>query len=220
MAQEKAAHINHEINAPEVRLIGVEGEQIGVVTLEIAISLANEAEIDLVEIAPTAQPPVCRLMDYGKFRYQESKKKHEAKLKQKQVQIKEVKFRPNTDEGDYNIKLRNLISFLADGDKAKVTLRFRGREMAHQEFGIRLLERIRDDLETYAIVEQFPRMEGRQMVMVLSPKKKEVKTAKPKEIKPRELKPSTTEKDSDTTQDAESLETNITIETKTRADKI
>lgn len=203
-----------------MRLIGVEGEQIGVVTLEIAISLANEAEIDLVEIAPTAQPPVCRLMDYGKFRYQESKKKHEAKLKQKQVQIKEVKFRPNTDEGDYNIKLRNLISFLADGDKAKVTLRFRGREMAHQEFGIRLLERIRDDLETYAIVEQFPRMEGRQMVMVLSPKKKEVKTAKPKEIKPRELEPSTTEKDSDTTQDAESLETNITIETKTRADKI
>lgn len=163
-----------------MRLIGVEGEQIGIVTLAVANALAEEAGIDLVEIAPTAQPPVCRLMDYGKFRYQESKKKHEAKLKQKQIQIKEVKFRPNTDEGDYNIKLRNLISFLEEGDKAKVTLRFRGREMAHQEFGIRLLERVRDDLLQHAVVEQFPRMEGRQMVMVLSPKKKEVKVAKPK----------------------------------------
>lgn len=214
------ARVNYEINAPEVRLIGVEGEQIGIVTLEIAISLAEEAEIDLVEIAPTAQPPVCRLMDYGKFRYQESKKKHEAKLKQKQVQIKEVKFRPNTDDGDYNIKLRNLISFLAEGDKTKVTLRFRGREMAHQEFGVRLLERVRDDLETYATVEQFPRMEGRQMVMVLSPKKKEVKIAKPKETKPREIKPNTAEKDSDTTQDTKNLETNYTIETKTTVEKL
>jgi len=121
-----------------VRLIGVGGEQIGIVPLTVANSLAEEAEVDLVEIAPTAIPPVCRLMDYGKFRYQESKKKHEAKLKQKQIQIKEVKFRPNTDEGDYNIKLRNLISFLEEGDKAKITLRFRGREMAHQEFGVRL----------------------------------------------------------------------------------
>ena len=166
-------------------MIGVEGEQIGIVTLEVANAMAEEAGIDLVEIAPTAQPPVCRLMDYGKFRYQESKKKHEAKLKQKQIQIKEVKFRPNTDDGDYNIKLRNLIGFLEEGDKAKVTLRFRGREMAHQEFGIRLLERVRDDLLVHAVVEQFPRMEGRQMVMVLSPKKKEVKLAKPKEAKPR-----------------------------------
>jgi translation initiation factor IF-3 len=147
--------------------------------------MAEEAGIDLVEIAPTAQPPVCRLMDYGKFRYQESKKKHEAKLKQKQIQIKEVKFRPNTDDGDYNIKLRNLIGFLEEGDKAKVTLRFRGREMAHQEFGIRLLERVRDDLLVHAVVEQFPRMEGRQMVMVLSPKKKDVKLDKPKVVKPR-----------------------------------
>lgn len=166
-------------------MIGVEGEQIGIVTLAVANALAEEAGIDLVEIAPTAQPPVCRLMDYGKFRYQESKKKHEAKLKQKQIQIKEVKFRPNTDEGDYNIKLRNLIGFLEEGDKAKVTLRFRGREMAHQEFGIRLLERVRDDLLQHAVVEQFPRMEGRQMVMVLSPKKKEVKVAKPKAAKPK-----------------------------------
>jgi translation initiation factor IF-3 len=166
-------------------LIGVEGEQIGIVTLEVANAMAEEAGIDLVEIAPTAQPPVCRLMDYGKFRYQESKKKHEAKLKQKQIQIKEVKFRPNTDDGDYNIKLRNLIGFLEEGDKAKVTLRFRGREMAHQEFGIRLLERVRDDLLVHAVVEQFPRMEGRQMVMVLSPKKKDVKLDKPKVVKPR-----------------------------------
>ena len=167
-----------------MRLIGVEGEQIGIVTLAAANTLAEEAEVDLVEIAPTARPPVCRLMDYGKFRYQESKKKHEAKLKQKQIQIKEVKFRPNTDDGDYNIKIRNLISFLEEGDKAKITLRFRGREMAHQEFGVRLLERVRGDLEPHAVVEQFPRMEGRQMVMVLSPRKKEVKVAKPKEAKP------------------------------------
>ena len=166
-------------------MIGVEGEQIGIVTLEVANAMAEEAGIDLVEIAPTAQPPVCRLMDYGKFRYQESKKKHEAKLKQKQIQIKEVKFRPNTDDGDYNIKLRNLIGFLEEGDKAKVTLRFRGREMAHQEFGIRLLERVRDDLLVHAVVEQFPRMEGRQMVMVLSPKKKDVKLDKPKAVKPK-----------------------------------
>lgn len=214
------ARVNYEINAPEVRLIGMKGEQIGIVTLESAISLAEEAEIDLVEIAPTAKPPVCRLMDYGKFRYQESKKKHEAKLKQKQVQIKEVKFRPNTDDGDYNIKLRNLIGFLAEGDKAKVTLRFRGREMAHQEFGVRLLERVRNDLDTYATVEQFPRMEGRQMVMVLSPKKKEVKTAKPKETKLKEIKPNMVEEDNNATQNLKNLETNFTIETKTTAEKL
>lgn len=167
-----------------MRLIGVEGEQIGIVSLVDANNQADEAGVDLVEIAPTAQPPVCRLMDYGKFRYQESKKKHDAKLKQKQVQIKEIKFRPNTDEGDYKIKLRNLIGFLNEGDKVKVTLRFRGREMAHQEFGVRLLERVRDDLEAYAIVEQFPRMEGRQMVMVLSPSRKDTKvTTKSKENK-------------------------------------
>ena len=181
-------------------MIGVEGEQIGIVTLEVANAMAEEAGIDLVEIAPTAQPPVCRLMDYGKFRYQESKKKHEAKLKQKQIQIKEVKFRPNTDDGDYNIKLRNLIGFLEEGDKAKVTLRFRGREMAHQEFGIRLLERVRDDLLVHAVVEQFPRMEGRQMVMVLSPKKKEVKLVKPKAVKPRVEK---------TTRDAVTAESDV-----------
>jgi translation initiation factor IF-3 len=127
--------------------------------------------LDLVEISPTASPPVCRLMDYGKFRYRESKKRHEAKLKQKQIIVKEIKFRPSTDEGDYQIKLRNLIRFLEEGDKAKVTLRYRGREMAHQEFGVRLIERVRADLDEYSIVEQYPKMEGRQMVMVLAPKK-------------------------------------------------
>ncbi|NBQ69385.1 MAG: translation initiation factor IF-3 [Nitrosomonadaceae bacterium] len=180
IAQEKSVRINQEIDVQEVRLIGVNAEQIGIVTLAEANALAEEAGVDLVEIAPTAQPPVCRLMDYGKFRYQESKKKHDAKIKQKQVQIKEIKFRPNTDEGDYNIKLRNLINFLNEGDKVKVTLRFRGREMAHQEFGMRLLERVKGDLEAFAIVEQFPKMEGRQMVMVLSPKKKDTKADKAK----------------------------------------
>lgn len=152
----------------------MEGEQIGIVSLASAMRMAEEAEVDLVEIAPTAKPPVCRLMDYGKFKYQESKKKHEAKLKQKQIQVKEVKFRPGTDEGDYQIKLRNLIRFLEEGDKAKVTLRFRGREMAHQEFGVKLLERVRTDLDPFGVVEQFPKLEGRQMIMVLSPKKKPV----------------------------------------------
>ena len=152
----------------------MEGEQIGVVNLATANKMAEEAQVDLVEIAPTAQPPVCRLMDFGKFKYQESKKRHEAKLKQKQIQVKEVKFRPGTDEGDYLIKLRNLIRFLEEGDKAKITLRFRGREMAHQEFGVRLLERVRTDLDPYAVVEQFHKLEGRQMVMMLAPKKKPV----------------------------------------------
>ncbi len=137
-----------------------------------ALRMADEAELDLVEIAPLAEPPVCRIMDIGKFKYAEAKKQHEAKLKQKQVQIKEIKFRPGTDEGDYNIKLRNLIKFLADGDKTKITLRFRGREMAHQEIGMKLIERIRGDLDEYGTVEQFPKMEGRQMVMVIGPKRK------------------------------------------------
>jgi translation initiation factor IF-3 len=132
---------------------------------------AEEAELDLVEIAPQATPPVCRVMDYGKYKYRESKKRHEARLKQKQIVVKEIKFRPGTDEGDYKIKLRNLIRFLEEGDKTKVTLRFRGREMAHQEIGMRLLERVRGDLDPHGVVEQFPRMEGRQLVMVLSPKK-------------------------------------------------
>ncbi len=144
----------------------------GVVSLRQAIEMAEDADVDLVEIAPQAVPPVCRLMDYGKFKYRESKKQHEAKLKQKQIQVKEIKFRPATDEGDYQVKLRNLIKFLQEGDKTKITLRFRGREMAHQEFGMQLLKRVETDLAEYGVVEQFPKMEGRQMVMVLSPKKK------------------------------------------------
>ena len=134
--------------------------------------MAEEREVDLVEIAPTAAPPVCRLMDYGKFKYQEQKKAHEAKLKQKIIQVKEVKFRPGTDDGDYNVKIRNLVRFLDEGDKAKITLRFRGREMAHQEFGVRLLERVRTYLDAVGQVEQMPRLEGRQMVMIIAPKKK------------------------------------------------
>jgi len=155
-----------------VRLIGIEGEPIGIVKIEEAMRLAEENDIDLVEIAPTAKPPVARLMDYGKFKYRESKKAHEAKLKQKQIQVKEVKFRPGTDEGDYKIKVRNLIRFLTEGDKTKVTLRFRGREMAHQELGVQLLKRVEADLSTVGIVEQWPKLEGRQMVMIVAPKKK------------------------------------------------
>ena len=166
--------LNGEINAPQIRLVGVDGEQLGIVPLAEALAKAEAAELDLVEIAPMAEPPVCRIMDYGKFKYRESKKQHEAKLKLKQIKVKEVKFRPGTDEGDYKIKLRNLIQFLSEGDKAKITLRFRRREMAHQEFGVRLLERIKADLEPYSIVESFPRLEGRQMVMLLAPKKTQV----------------------------------------------
>jgi translation initiation factor IF-3 len=154
-----------------VRLVGANGEQIGIVPIIQAMKMAEEAQVDLVEIAPLAKPPVCKLMDIGKFKYQEAKRAHEAKLKQKQIQVKEVKFRPGTDEGDYQIKLRNLIRFLEEGDKTKVTLRYRGREMAHQEFGIRLIERVKQDLDVYGVVEQFPKMEGRQLVMVLAPKK-------------------------------------------------
>ncbi|MBU6491582.1 translation initiation factor IF-3 [Pandoraea sp.] len=172
MATEKSHRINGEITAPEVRLVGVDGEPIGVVKLAEAFRMSEEGDLDLVEIAPQAQPPVCRLMDYGKFKYQESKKAHEAKLKQKVIQIKEVKFRPGTDEGDYQVKLRNLQRFLDEGDKTKITLRFRGREMAHQEIGMRVLERLRADLDEIGQVEQMPKMEGRQMIMVLAPKKK------------------------------------------------
>jgi translation initiation factor IF-3 len=155
-----------------VRLVGIEGEALGIVKLADAFRLSESSDVDLVEIAPQAVPPVCRLMDYGKFKYQESKKAHEAKLKQKVIQVKEVKFRPGTDDGDYSVKLRMLVRFLDEGDKTKITLRFRGREMAHQELGMRVLERLRTDLDEYGQVEQMPKMEGRQMVMVLSPKKK------------------------------------------------
>lgn len=145
---------------------------VGVVLVAKALEDADEAGLDLVEVSPNAEPPVCRIMDYGKYIFEENKKRQAAKKKQKQIQVKEVKFRPGTEEGDYQVKMRNLIRFLSDGDKAKVTLRFRGREMAHQELGMNLLKRVAADLEELAQVEQFPKMEGRQMVMVLSPKKK------------------------------------------------
>lgn len=172
IAQEREPRINGEIVAREIRLVGNEGEQLGIVSVREALALAEERDVDLVEISPNAEPPVCKLMDYGKFKYEQSKKRHEAKLKQKQVQIKEVKFRPGTDEGDYNVKMRNVGRFLADGDKVKITLRFRGREMAHQDIGLTLLRRIEADLAEAAVVEQFPKLEGRQMVMMIAPKRK------------------------------------------------
>ncbi len=150
----------------------MEGEQLGVMSIRAALQIAEDAGVDLVEIAPMASPPVCRVMDYGKFKYQEQKRAHEAKLKQKQVQVKEIKLRPGTDENDYQIKLRNMMRFLEEEDKVKVTLRFRGREMAHQEFGMRQLERIKADLDAVGQVEQMPKMEGRQMIMVIGPAKR------------------------------------------------
>jgi translation initiation factor IF-3 len=154
-----------------VRLIGADGEQVGIVPITDAMQAAETADMDLVEISAQADPPVCRIMDYGKFRFEEQKKRQTARKKQKQIQVKEVKFRPGTDIGDYNVKLRNLVRFLTEGDKVKVTLRFRGREMAHQELGRDLLKRVETDLQEIATVEQFPKMEGRQMVMVMAPKK-------------------------------------------------
>jgi translation initiation factor IF-3 len=154
-----------------VRVIDQEGVQVGIVPIEEARQIAGEASLDLVEISPNAEPPVCRVMDYGKFRFEESKKLQTARKKQKQIQVKEIKFRPGTDIGDYKIKLRKLTEFLEEGDRVKVTLRFRGREMAHQELGLELLQRVKADLEPHGTVEQEPKMEGRLMVMVLAPKK-------------------------------------------------
>ena len=158
--------------APEVRLSGPENEPIGIVSLAEALRMAGELDVDLVEIAATANPPVCRLMDYGKFKYQEQKKAAEAKSKQKVIEVKEIKFRPGTDDGDYNIKMRNIKRFLEDGDKCKITLRFRGREITHQEIGMALLQRIRDELADLIVVEQFPKLEGRQMIMMIAPGKR------------------------------------------------
>ncbi len=158
--------------APEVRLNGPENEPLGIVSLQEALRMAGELDVDLVQIAATATPPVCRLMDYGKFKYQEQKKAAEAKAKQKTIDVKEIKFRPGTDEGDYNIKMRNIRRFLEDGDKCKVTLRFRGREITHQELGLALLNRIRDELGDSVLIEQFPKLEGRQMVMMIAPARK------------------------------------------------
>ena len=176
MRQDKRAAqrppINENITAREVRLIGAEGEQIGIVSIQEALAAAEEARLDLVEISPDAEPPVCRVMDYGKHIFEKKKQQAAARKNQKQIQIKEVKFRPGTEEGDYKVKLRNLIKFLSEGDKAKVSLRFRGREMAHQELGMELLKRVEADLIEYGTVEQHPKMEGRQLMMVLAPKKK------------------------------------------------
>ena len=166
--------------APEVRVSGPNNEAIGVLSLAEALRMAGELDVDLVEISPTAVPPVCRLMDYGKFKYQEQKKAAEAKSKQKVIEVKEIKFRPGTDDGDYNIKLRNIKRFLDEGDKCKITLRFRGREITHQELGMALLQRIRDELADLIVVEQFPKLEGRQMIMMIAPgKKKTGSVAKP-----------------------------------------
>ena len=170
---ERKHRLNREIMVPQVRLNGVENEPLGIVPTHEALRMAGELDVDLVEIAATADPPVCRLMDYGKFKYQEQKKAAEAKAKQKVIEVKEVKFRPGTDDNDYDIKMRNLRRFIAeDGDKGKVTLRFRGREITHQDLGMRMLERIRDELADVAVVEHMPKLEGRQMIMVLAPKKK------------------------------------------------
>lgn len=165
--------INIEIRTSKVRLTGLDGEQIGVVSLKEALEKAEEAGVDLVEISPNAEPPVCRIMDYGKFLYEKGKSLKEQKKKQRTIQVKEIKFRPSTDESDYQVKLRNLIRFLENGDKTKITLRFRGREMVHQQIGIDMLNRIKNDLNEMSTVESFPtKIEGRQMIMVLSSKKK------------------------------------------------
>jgi translation initiation factor IF-3 len=172
IAVTKRIRRNEEIDAVEVRVIDSAGEQKGVMAVAAAIELAKEEALDLVEVSPTADPPVCRIMDFGKHLFEQNKKAQVSKRKQKQVHIKEIKFRPGTEEGDYRVKLRKLVEFLENGDKTKITLRFRGREMAHQELGANLLARVRNDLEEYGIVEQMPQMEGRQMIMVMSPKKK------------------------------------------------
>lgn len=176
MRQDKRAQprapINENISAREVRLIGADGEQIGIVSIDEALRVAEEAKLDLVEISADAVPAVCRIMDYGKHLFEKKKQVAAAKKNQRQVQVKEIKFRPGTEEGDYQVKLRNLVRFLSDGDRAKVSLRFRGREMAHQELGMELLKRVENDLAEYGSVEQHPKMEGRQLIMVIAPKKK------------------------------------------------
>ncbi|MGE5477342.1 MAG: translation initiation factor IF-3 [Bacteroidales bacterium] len=162
--------VNREIDARSIRLVGADGEMIGVVTLREGLIMAEEAGLDLVEVSPNAEPPVCKILDYGKFKYEAQKKKNEAKKKQKVIEVKEIKLRPNIDDNDYDVKMRNMRKFLEEGDKVKVTLRFRGRELAHQDLGMKVLERVRDDVEGLGKIEQIPKMEGRQMVMVIAPK--------------------------------------------------
>ncbi|MEO7916610.1 MAG: translation initiation factor IF-3 [Dokdonella sp.] len=172
IATEKANRRNSEIRVPRVRVIDAEGEQAGVLSRDEALAMAQEQGLDLVEIQPNADPPVCRIMDFGKFKFDAQKKASAAKKRQKQVEIKELKFRPTTDIGDYTIKMRNLRRFLEEGDKVKITIRFRGREMAHQELGDQMIKKIAADIIDEAVVEQYPRMEGRLMVMMIAPKKK------------------------------------------------
>ncbi len=170
--QDKRSRLNEDITASEVRLIKEDGEQVGIVGIEEAMRTAGDASLDLVEIVPNAEPPVCRVMDYGKYVFESKKQKQGQRKKQKQVQVKEIKFRPGTEIGDYNVKLRSIKKFLENGDKCKVTMRFRGREHVHRELGLDMLERIESDLDSLAIVEQMPIMEGKQMIMVLVPSKK------------------------------------------------
>ena len=171
IAGTKEQRLNEDITYEQIRLVSDSGEQLGILSPDEARKIAEERGMDLVEIAPNAEPPVCRLMDYGKYLYASAKKKQESKKKQKQITVKEIKFRPGTDIGDYDIKVRNLTKFLDAGNKVKVTLRFRGREMAHQELGMEMLKRVEEDLKEIGVVEQMPKMEGRQMVMVLAPLK-------------------------------------------------
>lgn len=161
--------MNERIRAPEIRLIGAEGENIGVISPDRAMMLAAEAGLDLVEISPNATPPVAKIMDFGKFKYEQQKKESEARKKQKTIEVKEIKFRPNTDTHDYDVKMRSVVKFLEGGDKVKVTLRFRGREMAHADLGRKLLERVAGDIEELGKIESMPRLEGRQMVMMINP---------------------------------------------------
>ncbi len=172
IADHKQSRLNEDITAPEVRLIADDGEQKGIVTLEEALQMAQAAELDLVELVPDAEPPVCRLMDFGKFKFQQKKKLHDQRKKQRQVHIKEVKFRPGTEIGDYQVKLRKLTEFIEVGDRVKVTVRFRGREMAHMELGTQLLKRVEEDTKEFTTVDQYPQSEGRQMTMLLVPKKR------------------------------------------------
>nr|WP_328585813.1 translation initiation factor IF-3 [Phaeovulum vinaykumarii] len=162
--------VNDRIRAPEIRLIGAEGENVGVVTPAKALAMAQEAGLDLVEISPTAKPPVCKIMDFGKFKYEQQKREAEARKKQKVIEIKEIKFRPGTDTHDYDVKMRSVMKFLSEGDKVKITLRFRGREMAHQQLGLELLNRVKDDVGEAGKVESMPKLEGRQMVMMIAPR--------------------------------------------------
>jgi translation initiation factor IF-3 len=170
--ENKGNRRNHEIRVPRVRVIGADGEQVGILERDEALAMAEDAGLDLVEIQPTAEPPVCRIMDFGKFKFEQQKKAAAQRKKSKQIEIKELKFRPTTDVGDYNIKLRNMVRFLEEGDKVKVNIRFRGREMSHQELGIELARRIQNDIAETGVVDQFPRMEGRQMTLMISPRKK------------------------------------------------